>query len=837
MKPALPIDPVLPQVAEGLRRHGTLLLLAPTGSGKTTRVPPFLAEALPEARAGGEVVVLEPRRLAARAAAARVAAEAGSELGGYAGYQVRGERRVSRGTRVRFVTEGVLVRRLVQDPFLEGVAAVVLDEFHERNLEGDLALAMLREVRETVRPELRLCVMSATLDAAPLRAFLPGSAEVQAEGRLHPVRIVHDLRRDDDPLEHRVRAAVDRALRETPGDVLVFLPGTGEIQRCEQVLEGLARQGDCLVLPLHGRLDPAAQDRAIQPQSRRKVVLSTNVAESSITIDGVTAVVDAGLHRVLHHDPVRGVDVLDVERISLASATQRAGRAGRTAPGVCYRLWTAGEERGMAAADLPDIRRVDLCGPALQVRAFASRDPRDFRWFEAPDREALLRADRLLADLGAVDPTSGRVTGVGSELLDLPIHPRLGRVVLAGRRHGCGEAAAAAAALLAEAPDLGRGPAGDEVADLLVAVDELLGTGRGGVAAGRRLGLPAGVARAVEQTRARLAGGGRPVADRDPDALARCLLLGFPDRVCMRGGRSPRDGTMVGGRGVELPAACDGHDLVLALRLFEAGGGRTRSRVVLAAPLEETWLEQVGPGSVAAAVRAELDESSGRVVAVREVRYRDLVLRSARGGELPDSAAAELLAPLLRRDPWRWLGEQKDLRRMLARAAWLRARAPDLDLPEWDDAAVAEAALGLRSGSDLRGLRDAHLAPLLLATLTPVQRRALEHDAPDRLQLPSGRGAIVDYAAAGGPTVAARIQELFGLAATPRLAGGRVPLVLEIQGPNHRPVQVTSDLASFWTSVYPQVRRELSRRYPRHAWPEDPVAAQPQLRPRRRERP
>jgi ATP-dependent helicase HrpB len=817
VKQPLPIDPLLPAVVQGLRERGSLLLMAEPGAGKTTRVPPALCQAWSD----GAIVVLEPRRLAARAAAARVAAELGGEVGGLVGYQVRGDRAMSKATRIRFVTEGVLVRQLVHDPFLEGVAAVCLDEFHERHLEGDLALAMLREVQQTVRPDLALCVMSATLDPAPLRAFLPGAAAIEAEGRLYPVRIEHAARPDDDPVEHRVRRAVERALAETAGDVLVFLPGTGEIRRCQQALADLGRRHACLVLPLHGRLDARDAERAIARQDRRKVVLSTNVAESSLTIEGVTAVVDLGLHRILRHDRSRGVDVLATQRISLASAIQRAGRAGRTAPGTCYRLWTAGEERGMAERDPPEVRRVDLCGPALQVRAFAGRDPRQFGWFEAPEPHALAAADALLFELGAVDP-DGRVTETGRELLALPVHPRLGRVVLEGRARGCAGAAATAAALLSEAEDLGRRGAGS--ADLAAATEALL------VGEGTDPGLGRGELRAVQRARDRLLG--RRAPDRDPDALGRCLLAGFPDRVVVRSGRHARVGTMVGGRGVELPeAACADADLLLALRLFEAGAGRTRSQAVVVAALEEAWLHDLQPARVDTVVRAELDEAAGRLLAVREVRYRDLPLRSARGGELPPGAAQEFLLPLLRGDPWRWLGAQPRLRRLLHRAAWLRAQQPELGLPAWSDDAVVGLLAG---GTDLRPLRDADVGALLLAQLPAALRRALEREAPDRLTLPSGRQAAVDYGASGGPMVAARIQELFGLQRAPALASGRVGLVLEIQGPNHRPVQVTADLASFWRNVYPGVRAELARRHPRHAWPEDPLAAPPQSRPHRR---
>ncbi|MCA3008150.1 MAG: ATP-dependent helicase HrpB [Phycisphaerales bacterium] len=826
----LPIDDALPDVLAACRRATAVLLMAPPGSGKTTRVPPALLDVLGDK--GGQVVVLEPRRLAARAAAARVAQETGTALGDLVGYQVRGDSKVSGRTRVRFVTEGVLVRQLVQDPFLEGVGAVCLDEFHERHLEGDLALAMLAEARATVRPDLRLCVMSATLDPAPLRAFLPGAEVVEADGRLHPVRVERLDRSAADPLEVTVRNLVDKALDETTGDVLVFLPGTGEIARCEDALGNLARRRDVLVLPLHGRLELADQDRAIRPQRQRKVVLSTNVAESSLTIAGVTAVVDTGLARELRFDRGRGVDVLQLERISLASATQRAGRAGRTGPGVCYRAWTAAEERGMPARAMPEVQRIDLCGPALLVRAFAGRDPRQFGWFEAPPADALAAADKLLRELGAIAAGSGALTRLGQALLGLPLHPRLGAVVLAGRDLGCAAAAASAATLLADVDQLGRG----DGADLLAAVDAfLLAEDRGFPEhLCREVGLSAWQARTVKSARDRLLAGRRDDG-RDTTSLGRCLLAGFPDRVAVRSeGGEPRTATMVGGRGLLLPAAADGQELVVALRLLETGR-QQRSKAVLTAGLEPADLQAAAAGALATVVVAELDEANGRVVAVREQRYRDLPLRSARGGELPDGAAAEKLLPVLAREPWRWLGEQKELRRLLARLRWLTARQPDLALPPFDDAAVAAAAVQLLGDrADLRALRDAEVGELLLAQLTSPQRRALQQGAPDRIELPSGRDAIVDYDAPAGPTIAARLQEFFGLRAVGALAGGRVPVVLELLAPNHRPVQVTTDLPSFWANVYPQVRRELSRRYPRHSWPEDPLAANPEARPRRR---
>lgn len=835
----LPIDAALPAVLASFRRAPVLLLMAPPGSGKTTRVPPALLQLLPDPRA--EVVVLEPRRLAARAAAARVAEELGSRIGEQVGYQVRGDRRVGKGTRVRFVTEGVLVRQLVQDPFLEGVAAVVLDEFHERHVEGDLALAMLAEARATVRPDLLLCVMSATLDPAPLLAFLPGAEVLTADGRLHPVQVVHQGRHPDQPLELAVRDAVVRAHAETAGDVLVFLPGTGEIARAAAALEPFARTAGAALLPLHGRLEPAAQDRALAPLPLRKVVLSTNVAESSLTIPGVTAVVDSGLARELRFEPGRGVDVLALERISLASATQRAGRAGRTGPGVCYRLWSALDERGLPRERTPEVQRIDLAAPALLVRAFAGRDPREFGWFERPPLPQLAAADRLLQDLGALDSRSGGLTAIGRELLALPLHPRLGMVVLCGAELGGALAAATAATLLAELDQLGRG----EGEDLLQATELFLAAEARGFPEHlcRDFAAPSGLLRQLAHSRdrllaalpARLARRAEPVGQ----VLARALLAGFPDRVAQRSpsaapGGEARAATMVGGRGLVLPKAADGSDLVVALRLLETGR-QQRSRVVLLAAIDRAELAAFAGGALPLVPAPQLDAEAGRVVAARELRYRDLVLERHRGGELPDGAAAELLQPLLAADPWRWFGAAPDLRRLLARLQWLAERNPDLGLPQFDAAALAAAAVQLLgSRSDLRSLPIEELPQCLLGQCTPLQQRALREQAPDRIELPSGRAAVVDYAAPAGPTIRARLQEFFGLPAVGRLAGGRVPVVLELLAPNHQPVQVTNDLASFWHNVYPTVRRELSRRYPRHAWPEDPLAANPEARPARR---
>ncbi|MCC6783185.1 MAG: ATP-dependent helicase HrpB [Planctomycetes bacterium] len=830
----LPIDAVLADAVAAVRRCGRLVLAAPPGSGKTTRIP----AALVDAGLGGEVLVLEPRRLAARAAARRVAEERGGRLGDEVGYQVRHETLASERTRLRFVTEGVLVRRVVADPFLEGVAAVVLDEFHERHVETDLALAMLREVRETVRPELALVVMSATLEAEPIAAFLGAAPILRAEGRRFDVAVRHRGRPGPkDRLEDAVRAAVVDALQETGGDVLVFLPGVEEIRRAARALEATARGQSLDVLPLHGNLAPEEQDRAIARGPRRKVVLATNVAESSVTIDGVSAVVDSGLARVLRSDPARGVDVLRVERISLASAAQRAGRAGRTGPGVCHRLWSAGDERGLPAFDTPELKRADLAGPALLVRAFAGRAPRDFAWFEAPERAALDAADALLTELAAVDD-AGRVTAIGRRMLASPVHPRLARALVEGERLGCGEGIAAAVAVLAERdfvrrPAPGEPPVPIELGfrlRLLARLAEREFQAEECRAHGVDRGAIRAVDRARRQLARRLARSGTRGTDQE-ERIARALLAGFADRVVLRRSATQDEGVLVGGRGVRWPAGAfeDDAELLLALELGErddAGGARW-SMLRLAVSIERAWLADVAPGALRETVDVELDESAGQILVLRRLRYHDLVLDERRvGAEAAPADLAERLAARLRADPWRWIGEQPALKGLCARIAWLRGVRPELGLEVPDDARIAAAAAeALGSRRSLKALAEVDLAPYVALGLGAQQRRELEIAAPERVVLPSGRKARVEYPPNAAPTVAARIQDFFGWLDAPRLGGGRVPLVIQLCAPNQRPVQITADLRSFWANAYPKLRIELKRRYPRHAWPEDPTTA------------
>lgn len=841
MSQPLPIDAVLPEAIASIRRASALVLTAPPGSGKTTRLPAALLDALPD----GEVLVLEPRRLAARSAARRVAAERGSALGAEVGYRVRHDERTSAQTRLTFVTEGILVRRLCEDAFLEGVAAVVLDEFHERHVDTDLALSMLREVRDTVRDDLVVVVMSATLDPEPIAAFLGGCPVLRAEGSLHDVEIRHLDRPlgPRDRLEDAVRRGVAAALAETSGHVLVFLPGVGEIQRVGRALVDLARREGCEVLPLHGALPAEEQDRAVLPGPVRKVVLATNVAESSVTIEGVTAVVDTGLARVLRHDTGRGLDALRVERISLASATQRAGRAGRTSAGICIRLWTAAEERSLPAFDTPEIRRSDLAGVALTVRSFAARDPSEFGWFDAPETQALRRSDALLERLGAVD-AEGRVTTMGREMLRMPVHPRLARALIEARRRGCVRDVAALAAMLGER-DLLRRPGPGEPPlplDVLERLERLRRIEQAGLdeASCRAQGVDRAAARAIVRARDQLDRSRRGGRERADDAdVVRCLLAGFVDRVVLPAGAGATVGTMVGGRGVEWErdALHDEPELLLALDVADGGARQssTRSRLRLAAPLLRSWLDGLVAGEPRSEDTAVFESEAGRLAGLRRTTFLGLILDERRTGSVDPDAAEAALAAELEADPWRWLDGDGELRALQARLRFLRARFTDVAWPDVGDEEIVEAAVSLLAGRrSLRDLSGAQVAQLLVAGWPSEPRRLLGTEAPEKISLPGGRRARIDYASGEEPFLAVRIQELFGTDVSPSV--GRRPILLHLLGPNQRPVQVTRDLASFWDNVYPKVRVELRRRYPRHAWPEDPRTAKPPEPPSRRRR-
>ena len=836
MPAPLPIDEVLPELIAVLRQGSAAVLIAPTGAGKTTRVPPAL---LASGIGGGQrIVMLEPRRIAARAAARRMAEEGGWTLGREVGYQVRFERKAGPETRILVVTEGILVQRLQADPFLEGVGAVIFDELHERGLQTDLSLAMARRVQREVRPDLKLVAMSATLDPGPVAAFLGGCPTIESRGRLHPVDILYLDRPDDRPLPAQIAAGVRRVLVATPGDILVFLPGVGEIQRSAEALAGLAAEQDLAVLPLYGDLPAERQDAVLRPLDRRKVVLATNVAETSITVDGVTAVVDSGAVRRLRFDPATGLDRLELGKISRASADQRAGRAGRQAPGICLRLWPAWEQATLPERETPEIARVDLAGPALQLLAWGEPDLAAFDWFEPPDPAALATATLLLRQLGAIDDRG--VTALGRTMARLPVHPRLGRLLIEGQRRGRAREAALLAALLSERDPFprtprGAGPRRASRSDLLDRLDALEAFERRNAFAGD---LNAGAARYVlrardqllELTKRELAADG---GEGTEDALLRALLAAYPDRVARRREpRSPR-GVMVGGRGVRLADESAVLEAPLFLCVELDGGTSSEALVRKASEVEPAWLPAE---RLRTTVDLEFDESRDRVAAWKRTRYEDLVIAEA---EVPPPDAAEtarvLAAAAAERLDRALPLDDPEVTAFLARVRSLADWMPELALPRFADGELRELLPALAAGrKSFAELRRAPLLDILQGALSYQQLEAVRREVPERLEVPSGSQIRIAYEPGKPPVLAARIQEMFGLAETPRVAAGRVPVLLHLLAPNGRPQQVTHDLRSFWENTYRQVRKELAGRYPRHAWPEDPWNAKPQRRPQRR---
>ncbi len=842
----LPIDELLPGVVAALGRAPSLVLEAAPGAGKTTRVPPAILDAgLVDDR---EIWVLEPRRLAARLAARRVADERGERPGDTIGFQIRFEEVAGPKTRIRYVTEGVLTRRLLSDPTLDRIGAVVLDEFHERHIQADLGLSLLRRLQHTARPDLKLVVMSATLEAASVSRFLDNCPALRSEGRMYGVEIEHADRQDDRPLADRVAGAVRTLVAGgLDGDVLVFLPGAAEIRRAAEASAAIANRENLLVVPLHGDLPAAEQDRAVRPADRRKVILSTNVAETSVTIDGVVAVVDSGLARVAGHSPWSGLPTIAVSRVSQASATQRAGRAGRTRPGRCIRLYTAQDFAARPEHETPEIRRLDLAEPALELHAAGIENLHSFEWFEPPPAEALDAADGLLVRLGAVT-TDGRVTATGRRMLRLPLHPRLARIVVEAEARGVGAEGRLVAALAGERDLRERSVVGGArgvrqarshgPSDLL----ELADLFREAEAAGfaperlRSMGLDPGAARAVDRVRrqlARVVGDtrGREVA-ADDSALLVSVLTGYPDRVARRRSKESDAGlVMTNGAAAELApeSVVRRAKFLVAVDAEERreASRRGATLVRIASMIEPDWLLDVFPEAIRETTDVRWNARDERVEAVSRLLYEDLVLTESRaatptGDEvwraLADAALAVGIEAFVARDA---------LDRFLARAEFVRATFPESAIPELgeeeEQAALAAMCEGRTSFAELRAAaRSGELVESLRGRLTREQARLVEAMAPDRVAVGS-RQVRVTYEHGKPPWIASRLQDFFGMREGPRIAGGRAAVVLHLLAPNQRAVQVTSDLAGFWERHYPAIRRELGRRYPRHSWPERPV--------------
>jgi len=811
----LPIDDVLPRLAAALNAGTRAVLVAPPGAGKTTRVPLALLDEPFAAK--GKIVVLEPRRLAARAAARRMASTLGESVGETIGLRVRLQSLVSARTRIEVVTEGVFARMILDDPSLDGVAAVLFDEFHERSLDADLGLALALDAQEGLRDDLRILVMSATLDGARVASLMPGAALIESEGRAFAVETRWLGRDPNARIEDEVARAISRALADDSGSILAFLPGQGEILRVAALLEERLRDRNVDVAPLYGAMDARAQDRAVAPapKGKRKIVLATSIAETSLTIEGVRVVVDSGLMRVPRYEPDVGLTRLETVRVSRANADQRRGRAGRVEPGVCYRLWEEAGTGGLASFAQPEILAADLSGLALDLAVWGVADPSGLRFLDPPPRAAFKEARALLASLGALD-ADGKVTDEGKRIAGLALPPRLARMVVDAARSGEASLAAEIAVILTE-----RGLGGDAV-DLTRRLENFRRDRSQRAEDARRL------ARNLASRALALTPGPSPERERGSAGVGESLAAAFPDRIAMARGKRG-EFLMANGRA----AALEPHDPLAGeayLAIGEIVGRAAAAHVVAAAPLTLQQIETVAGGAIETREETAFDRASASLRARRRRRLGALTLVEGSLSPPADEVSALALARGildlgLARLPW-----TKPLAQWRGRVNFLR-RAEGEPWPDLGDSALAASpdwlAPYLVGKTRLDELASDELGQALKALLPYELARRLEAEAPSHYVAPTGKAAAVDYESEGGPSVALRVQELFGLSVHPSLAGGRVPLTLRLLSPAHRPIQITRDLPGFWKGSWAAVRADLRGRYPRHLWPEDPASATP----------
>jgi ATP-dependent helicase HrpB len=811
----LPIDAVLDELSRALAENNAAVLVAPPGAGKTTRVPLAL---LDEPWIGNKkIIVLEPRRIAARASAERMAKTLGERVGDTVGYRVRFGSKVSRATRIEVVTEGIFSRQILDDPELTGIAAVLFDEFHERSLDADLGLALARDAQTGLREDLRILVMSATLDGARVAKLLGDAKVVASEGRAFPVETRYLGRKPDAPLERQMADAIAIALRADPGSVLAFLPGAAEIRRTQNFLTERIHDAGIEIVPLFGALDAAVQDRAIQPapKGQRKVVLATSIAETSLTIEGVRIVVDSGVARVPRYEPDIGLTRLETVRASRAAVDQRRGRAGRTEPGVCYRLWDEPQTASLMAYTQPEILSADLSSLVLDLAQWGVSDPASLAFLDAPPTPALNEARTLLRELGALDH-DGRITAEGKSLRALALPPRLARMIVDSHRLGAGREAAEIAAVLTE-----RGLGGDSV-DLDARLDQFRRDRSQRAASARSL---------AERWASQVAGTeGAPSSD-DAPSTGVMLAFAFPDRVA----RNRRNGTFVlaNGRGAAVDQASA---LARApyIAVAELTGTAASGRILLAAPILQSDIELRFADQIENTDEITFDRVSMALRARRKRSLHAITLSEAPMALTPSAETARvladgLIAAGLNRLPW-----SKPLEQWRGRVMFLR-KAEGEPWPDLSDNALAAQrenwlVPALFDKTSLKEFSAGDLSDALMAMLPWELRARLEREAPTHFEAPTGTMLAIDYEAEQGPTIAVRLQELFGLNAHPSVAKGAVPLVLELLSPAHRPVQVTRDLPGFWRGSYAAVRSDLRGRYPRHPWPEDPASAMPTRR-------
>lgn len=811
---SLPIDAVLPELTAALRDHSNAVLVAPPGAGKTTRVPLVLMDE-PWA-ADGKILVLSPRRLAARAAATRMAETLGEQVGGTVGYRVRLESRVSAKTRIEVVTEGVFTRLVQDNPELPGIAAVLFDEFHERSLDADLGLALALEAQGVLRPDVRLVPMSATLDGARVASLLGDAPVIRSEGRSYPVDIRYLGHDASLRIDAKVARAVRAALREETGSILVFLPGAGEINRVATMLREEGVPGNTDVHTLYGAMEAGAQRAAIAPAApgRRKVVLATSIAETSLTIEGVRVVIDSGLARKPKYEPGTGLTRLVTERASQAAVVQRAGRAGRLEPGVCWRLWEEGQTRALPPFDRPEILEADLSGLALDLALWGVSDPNSLAWLDPPPAAAYAEARELLSELDAIDAV-GKVTPHGARLARLPLAPRLAHMVVMATEQGQGLLAAEIAVLLGE-----QGLGGNDVD-----VRHRLSRWR------RERGGRAEQARQMARRWARMAGA--DATESDPEDAGRVLALAYPDRVAM--GRPGQRGSFVlaNGRGALLDET-DALAGEAGLAVAVVTGAADRARILLAAPLDPAELPELFPGHVTEVADVRFDAGSGALRARQVRRFGKLVLGEKVLPKPDPDVLASSWRSVFQRDGLGRLPWTAGQARLRVRVAFMRAHEGE-QWPDLSDAALLdhwEDGLGLMLSGKMRlgEISPDDLDGVIAAFLPWDAKRRLEELMPDRLSTPAGTSHAIDYAAPGGPAVEVRVQELFGLTKHPCIAGGKVPLTLVLLSPAHRPIQTTKDLPGFWKGSWAAVKAEMKGRYPKHPWPDDPAAAPPTTR-------